>query len=379
MTASGIPDSRSLRRICLAVAVVAGGLIGRGEIEEAGQGQSGFSVLGRATWQGFAPDGREAGTATVEFAVGVSGNTWSIRENVVELRYGPGAGEPGGARTITFDGRDLYRIVELPTGSRTVRPEFPTHASVSEAMFPAASTPVQRILWLAYCSAAALRRGGTEDLPVLCDPPGKLPAPPVREWQVNPSSGLPMIYRERVAGRFGLQDRTNTVWLTYPAPLDQGREALVQRTTALTNRGGVELPLAVVKESYGVDTDFTNYARPYLASRWLVEATQFDRLVGPVTPGEIPGTALVHDRRFTNHSGTTLTYRQEAGRFLGRDSATEDVASAQARRVRPRGAEPPGVGALVRWLLIAVVVAGPAAFLWSRLRFQNRRAAPPLS
>jgi hypothetical protein len=114
---------------------------------------SAFEVSGRCVTTSWYPSGRQMQPLEFRFEVRVVEAVWSIR--VVDLSARAGKRASSDYDELFCDGRDLFQVAHCLDAVRTnlaARSQFNTYGSVRPATFPASATPIERILWLAFCS-----------------------------------------------------------------------------------------------------------------------------------------------------------------------------------------------------------------------------------
>lgn len=274
---------------------------------------------------------------------------------------------------LVCDGEDVYHLSHYPEALAAAARAITTnrlYGSVrKEASPPATSSTVQRLLWLAFCSAVHL---GTNASPASIRDPGNADRQPLwSAWQVSEHSKLPTHFNQACPGYAVKRQGTNATLAPYEAPFDQGWIDFEYRVTAITNAGVLPVPAAFLAGFYLPFGDGGTGLVRTCVSSWTGWVTRAEELLEPIRPPELVDSANVVDHRFKTKTGSPLVYAERSGsNWLNRaDPAVLDV----ARRKRTGlGTDSPAISPTRRLVATTLVLTAFIGTSFCALIFMRR-------
>ncbi len=336
-----------------------------------------FEASGRCVTTSWKPTGQQEQPLEFLFEVRVAEAVWSIRVDDLSARAGKRAGAD--FEELFCDGTDLFQVHHCPDAVRTnlaPRHQFNTYGSVSPATFPADATPIERILWLAFCSGKYPPLSAA-NLPQIDN---SLMPTNVAAVTVDYYPTVPHIPKRLMVWAKGvlLWDSTfpRGIQLIRPTgPFEDGFLALEVEAAGPTNAlEGVVVPQHLVASFYGLDLA-AEPARRYRATEIVVSVERLGPLRDSLAPPELVGAANVLDTRFTNSLGRVFRYLETNGTWVSRSdpAATRALeAKSPAPIYRSRGSR--GIGTMRHLLqgIVLLTLCAPIA-LWL-IAFLRRRS-----
>lgn len=338
-----------------------------------------FEVSGRVAEEVIAKDGTVTAALDFSYQVNVDGFKWKIATEDLGVRSGSRSSVQ--FRQIGCDGRDMFELNEFPesivlqsTNGSTNR----LYGYVREGTFPAGAWPLERILWLAFCSAPYLPK--EPQLPSFRDPANPLAQPKDSRSELSATSGLPTYYEQVSKGHLSIVQNGQVQVLNYPAPLDVGFVEFLFEAISLTNAGGVQVPLIFTAQFFMGDSDFQTYARRRLSNRRVGKVEIAFQVSKPLAadqwPPEVKEAANIYDYRFVTNS-RPLMYRHQGGSSVWLRREDPHLAATFASKTPLVSGDKLGGGSaklkiMVRLALLASI-ASCLVWVWKQQKQQNRR------
>lgn len=351
---------------CLAVVVMVLGLC-----LSSASGAVAFEAGGRCVTTSWNPSGRQVQSLEYLFEVRVADAAWSMRVDDLSARVGKRASSD--FEELFCDGKDLFHVGHCSDAVRTNLPtrlQFNTYGSVRAATFPANATPIQRILWLAFCS------GNYPPLSAANLPPidNSLMATNVAAVKVDYYTTAPRVPKHLEVWARGVlfpdpQAPQGVRLMRVSGPLQGGYLALeVQSTDPTNTTGGAMVPEHVIASFYGLDLS-TEPAKRYRATEIDVSVQSLGAVQKAPAPPALAGAANVLDLRYTNKSGRSFRYLETNGTWVSREDPSavrtlEAKTKAPVYRVKGDG----GKRLVFRWLVVLSLSAPIAFYLMSMIR-----------
>jgi len=294
-----------------------------------------YSVEGGMTATPLDFQGRPKTSLEFRFRVAVEPGRWSIQHDDLAALGGKRAS--AWREELAWDGRDLYRIDHMDHTNAPRRGKGPTslYAFARPGALLSGATPIERILWLAFCSGDLLHTNGS--LPSFRDPRA-VPEDLVKyTFEAIPGSKLPLRFQEHDPGFILLDGGTRVLGL--PAPFTNGYVPFEFEALASTNVANQPLPAAFLARFFLVNDGPPGAPavrwNSCTYSGWVAQAASATQ---SFTRPVIASSATVYDFRFTNRAGRPLKYSEQAGgNWLDRDdpnlSNTIRTKSAPIQRV----------------------------------------------
>jgi hypothetical protein len=317
------------------------------------------------------PTGKQLQPVEFLFDVRVAEEAWSVRLDDLSARAGKRASSD--FTELSCDGRDLFRVVHCQDALRTnvaARLRFDRFGTVYEATFPAYATPLERILWLAFCS-------------------GKYPALSARNFpQVDDSlmhtniaavtvdyySTEPHVPKNLRVWAKGLllpnpESPQGTRLIRPEGELQDGYLALELETTLPTNAAGAAVvPKQLKALFYGLDLA-SHPPKRYRATEMIVSVESLGPLHEPIASPELIGSANVLDTRYTNKAGRPFHYMETNGTWASRADASP-ITALEAKTKAPiyKTMRASGKRHMARWLVVLTLCAPTGFYLSTLLR-----------
>ncbi len=294
------------------------------------------------------------------------------------------------SRDLAYDGKDLFNAGHVPDPEATVEAyglprmaglaAYDTVAMARTTPFPDFASPVEKVLWLAFCTAEHPPLTAT-NLPAVTAllQHTNLSAVAADYFQTSPR----LLKSLRISVK-GMQvpaprDKSGLTFVRLPAPLAGGYVALEFEASSPTNVGpGLVIPQRVVVSSFMPDL-WAKPPRTYLGTRIDVSVAAAGTAPEPVTPPELPGVANIVDARFTDRRGMSFHYEETNATWVAR-TAPDPVKSLEGKRRVPVVKGPARSsdrrGGLV-WLVLAAFLAPGLFFVRDLLRkFRTKNNTP---
>ena len=174
----------------------------------------------------------------------------------------------------------------------------------NETGLPSELSPVERILWLAYCSGDFLRTNGP--VPSFASLRGFQGSNAPYTFEAVLGGNLPLRFQQQEPGFIRADGGTRTVPL--PEAFKNNYTAFEYEAVSVTNVATLTIPSSLLARyflvSHGVRWNSCTY------TSWVTSASV------ATPPFELPAItapAHIHDLRFTNERGTTLSYEEKPG------------------------------------------------------------------
>ncbi len=277
---------------------------------------AGFTVGGQVIEEKVAGDGAVRATLEFSFEVNVEGNRWRIATEDLGVRNGSRSSVR--FRQLVSDGRDVFELNEFPESlaqQSTNGSKNRFYGYARKGNFPLESWPLERILWLAFCSAPYLQQGG-QKLPSFRDPANPQAQPMSCRLELAAASGLPTCYEQVSPGHLSFVRDDKTEVLPYPAPLNEGFVEFAFKVTALTNAGEAQVPLTFIAEFFIGESDFKSFARRRVSNRRVGKIEHAAEISKSFAMAqwrpEAASSANIYDYRFTTN-GRPVMYASQAG------------------------------------------------------------------
>ncbi len=319
--------------------------------------------------------------ASYDFVIHLVGNQWRII--TLDTQAAQGAQINAERMEISFDGRDLYGLVHFPRhvlGEYRSRDkaDYPAEfGHVNEGDFPFIAGPVQKTLWLAYCSAAYFSALVSNLMPSFLDLSlAKDPALARVTFELFSGRGsLPRLFNEYAPGKYGAIVNGELVQMPCPPPYDQEYLTFRYETEEITNHAGAFFPVRFR----------TEYFRPIVRAgkepvngivalqKGLLKTLQLVGGVGDLRPN-FTSEAIVRDTRFPELAkAPVLAYRESQPTWLDRNSPTLNREIATKPRVQPRPGQRthPTITGWLRWTfgaLLGGLLLAPVFFAIRQMR-----------
>jgi hypothetical protein len=318
------------------------------------QTPSAFHLKGTANSTSYDRTGKTIISVDFDFELGVIGATW--RMHLHDLDVERGTRQSFLYTELVNDGTDLYRVTYYP--ERVVKEskvplKLQTVGRVQETRFPVDGTPVEKVLWLAFCANEEVFES-TERLPQLCM---SLPNRNIARVTVDFMQTTPILPRsiELWAKGMSIPDGRH---IPLPHPFQDGYLAfeLVSDFSG-PSAGTPMVPEQVHARFYTVDTS-VEPVRRIVATHLAISVSEVSEVnlqgSGFSLP-TLPGEAIVSDLRFRDDSGRRFQYLETNASWVSRFE-TNPVHVLQQKAPAPRwsgtGDWERGVWGRGWWLLI---------------------------
>lgn len=360
-----IAHGRALLRV-LACAAVLAFILGR-QWGESALGAS-FEVEGVMTMLSGLPDGGTLTSNVFRFEVRVDGERWFVRRANVLVEAGVTTNWLH--KELACDGRDLYRTDEFPRnavmpGSRTTTNLLYGYAE--DGHFPRSGTSADRILWLAYCSAADL--SDNELIPSIRAPKDVDCRPLRMEIERLQVDGLPLRFQQTCPGYITKREgKAVTRVAHYPPPFDAGWVDFEYQVDAFTNFMGTAIPLLFSAGFYlPLETGGAEMVR-FCTTSVSGLVTRVSSLKSAVEMPAFGQRANVYDYRFTNSAGRPLMYvEQKEEHWLRRtDEKLREAIQAKQHMLPVGKRQASGTTRLLVLAVLGCVSTGPLIILAAR-------------
>lgn len=319
------------------------------------------------------------------YVIHVHGNHWRI--TTLDRQATQGARKSADRTEIAFDGRDLYALVHFPDHvlseyRKKDKVDYPIEVGhVQEGGFPVTADPVQKLLWLAYCSQSYLSNHSGQSMPSLVDLTMAKDPPTVRvAYELLSGSGsLPRQFNEFAPGRRWVVEKGALVYVPCPPPFDKEFLAFRYEAEEATNHAGALFPtrfraeyLMPVESPGSVPVNrVVTVQVGLLRSLRVVEAGDFRP--------NITAEAIIRDTRFPEYAqAPVIAYREPQPTWLDRNSSTlkSDIAAKPRLRPLPRpGGQKPSGPLQLFFLATLGALLGLPAFLviWKRHKGKHQK------
>jgi hypothetical protein len=330
---------------------------------EAGLEAPTLEFQGEVRSEAYEPQtGKAIQSVSYEYTIYVTGEKWRVR--TLDNQAALGARKNAEHMEISFDGRDLYGLVHFSQPVLTEykakdKADYPAEfGQVHEGDFPVTADPIQKMLWLAYCSQSYLSNLGGKPMPSLVDLTFSKEAPKVQVSyeQFSGKGSLPKQLNEYAPGkRLALVNGT-LAYAPCPPPFDKEYLAMHYEVTEATNYSGALFPVRFRAE-YFMPVEHPGSA----CSNCLVRVQEgFLRSIQAATVSDlrprITAEAVVRDARFPEYSkAPVLAYREAQASWLDRNSPTLSNDIAAKPRLRPIPTSRPVLKGLLRWAFLAML------------------------
>jgi hypothetical protein len=294
-----------------------------------------FEVSGRCVTTSWHPTGKQVQPLEFLFDVRVAGPVWSIRMTDLAAKAGKRASSD--YSELVCDGEDIFVVHHVQDALRTKvakRLQYDTFGMARQGKFPDGATPLEKILWLTFCSGEYPPLSA-EDLPPIDNSllPTNVAAVRVEYHQTTP----------HVPKSLEVWAKGVLVWGTWPqqpalmragSPFEESYLALEFASASPTNTAeGTVIPQHVEASYYGLDLS-AKPPRRFRATQTVVSVERFGPLREPVAPPPLAGSANVLDTRYTSSSGRAFHYVETNGTWISR-SDPDPTAALEAKTPSP--------------------------------------------
>lgn len=343
--------------------------------------QSALEFQGVITTEAYNPlTGVTNHFASYDFVILLAGNQWRII--TLDKQAAQGARINAERMEISFDGRDLYGLVHFPHRVLSEyrakdKADYPAELGhVSEGDFPFIAGPVQKTLWLAYCSTAYLSALVSNLMPSFLDLSLAKDAALARvSYELFSGRGsLPRLFNEYAPGKYGTIVNGELVQVPCPPPYDREYLAFRYEAEEVTNRAGAFFPVRFRTEYFRpvVRADKEPVNSVVAVEKGLLKTLQ---LVGvsDLRPN-LTSEAIIRDTRFPELAkAPVLAYRESQPTWLDRNSPTLNREIASKPRAQPRTGQSmnPALTGLLRWTFGAILgslLLAPVFFAIRKMR-----------
>lgn len=334
-------------------------------------------VEGKVTEEMFRLNGSIITNLSTCFSLRIHETSWLLTMGDCTSLQG---GKVVARRQVGFDGRDVFELIST---TREEALEASTLSSnrffgfVNEGFFPRTRWPLDRILWLAFCSTE--RFNTTTNLPSFRSPNDLLAQVVSCRLERITADGLPSVYEQLVPGSLRVREAGSLKVIPYPPPLDSGYVEFAYRVLDVTNVYNLSVPLRFEAEFFAIESDFRSFANRRLTNRRVGVLSGVQRLVEVVGLPMTAESANVYDYRFTNKSGQPVMYQSAGGEepWINRNDPqiTETIAHKQKLAVSKRSRSAPQATTIRRVILSAILCVTAAAVLLI-IRFRVMHSKP---
>jgi hypothetical protein len=283
-----------------------------------------FEASGRCVTTSWRPNGLRMEPLEFRFRVRVTEPIWSIR--VEDLSALAGKRASADFEELFCDGTDLYQIGHCPEAIRTnlaTRFRFNTFGSVRPATFPAFATPLERILWLGFCSGQYPPLSAT-NFPQIDNlfMPSNVAAVSAGYFPTAPH--IPNRVQVWAKGAL-VADPKSPGGMRVIRPIgssDEGYLAFTFESGSPTNAAGEAIvPQDLKATYYGLDLS-AEHPKPFRATEIVMTVQRLGPAQEALAPPELVGVANVLDARYTNKFGLAFRYMETNGGWVSRTDPT---------------------------------------------------------
>jgi hypothetical protein len=278
-----------------------------------------FELSGRCATTSWHPTGKQVQSLEFLFTVRVAGPVWSIRMTDLAAKAGKRASSD--YSELVCDGEDIFEVHHVQDALRTKvaeRLQFDTFGMARQAKFPDGATPLEKILWLAFCSGDYPPLSA-EDLPPfdLSLLPTNIAAVTVEYYQTTPHvpNSLKVWAKGVLCWGPGSQQ---PMLVRAEAPFEDRYLALEFASGSPTNAAeGVVIPQHVEVSYYTLALQ-AKPPRRYRGTEAVISVERFGPLRERIVPPPLAGSANVLDTRYTRSSGRYFHYVETNGSWVSR-------------------------------------------------------------
>jgi hypothetical protein len=325
-----------------------------------------FQVQGTCESTSWRSSGEKRQSLKFAFIVRSVGRTWSIR--VDDLAAKTGGRDSADYSELAFDGQDQFAISHFPDRMVTNAVGLPgveTYGVVREATFPKWAGPVEKLLWLLFCSGAypPLTTSSFPEIENSCAATNLVD---VAVEYFSSELRLPKTIKVWSRGTLVFEHATGRPLPVQPTGLPaQGYVAFDLQSSAIPGEAEPSpTKRQVTAEYYGLDFHHQP-PKPFLSTvtSMTAEASGID--MQPIGAPELIGKAAILDARYRQPSGLSYYYVETSHSWMTR-SDPDPNRTLRSKRLVPvvgaaQRARRPGFAA---WLVVLVLIV-PAPFFAS--------------
>ncbi len=272
-----------------------------------------FELEGKMVITEFSPEGVTKEVLPFSFLIRAQSKQWLI--HFEDELAKAGKRESMAIMETSFDGRDMYRSLRLPSRKEGTAPSAAReYGYVREGPLPGQAGPWERILWLAYCSQDVL--GDTGDSLSIAGPAGKL----VRtSRELLEPGGLPKSVSQAISSAWGQLPTTNRI--DDPEEIRKHSSRFQYLVAQTTNVGGSTIPTqmeATFVQEYESARSPSGRVGPYLEERVVINVHRIRPTIEGSIAAAFSDTAYVYDYRFASKSGRPAMYMETGKKWLSR-------------------------------------------------------------
>lgn len=279
-----------------------------------------------------------------KFDVRVNGSRWWMR--IVDVEAKNGSYDDAPVRVRSYDGRDQYEVLHWRK-DQLLRKDQPTRSAiVVPSDMPRKGTTVERMLWLAFCSAKAI--DSHPKLLSINDPAGRSVKGDITRLQVG---GLPLTLIQVTTGIVSLG--TNIPSVDDPEVIKTLSITFTYRVLSATNVNGALIPMRFKGKFHLRDRQ---PHRTVLAG----DTMRFVGTVNDISPAlkgpagiTLGGKAYVYDYRFKGPNRVApLMYFETNRQWISRTDPHLQNTIARQILIRPQPQQPHMVNTISRWIVL---------------------------
>jgi hypothetical protein len=290
-----------------------------------------FEVSGRCVTTSWQSTGKQVQLLEFLFDVRVAGPVWSIR--MTDLAAKAGKRVSSDYSELVCDGEDIFEVHHVQDALRTKvakRLQFDTFGMVRQGKFPGGASPLEKNLWLTFCSGE-FPQLSAEDLPPIDNSllPTNVAAVTVEYHQTAPH--VPKSLKVWAKGVLVWTSESQEPMLVRAgAPFEDSYLALEFASGPPTNGAeGTVIPQHVEVSYYTLDLQ-AKPPRRFRCTQTVVSVERLSPLREPIAPPPLAGSANVLDARYRNGSGRPFHYLETNGTWVSRaDPAPIDALEAK--------------------------------------------------
>ncbi len=295
----------------------------------------GFEVSGRCVTTSWRSTGKQTQHLEFFFNVRAAGPVWSIR--VTDLAAKAGQRASSDYSELVCDGEDLFVAHHVQDALRTKvakRLQYDTFGMARQGKFPDHATPLEKLLWLTYCSGEYPPLSA-ENLPPIDNSllPTNVAAVTAEYHQTTPHvpKNLKVWAKGVLVWKSGSHE---PVLVRAETPFEESYLAIEFASASPTNAAeGIVIPQHVEVLYYTLDLQ-AKPPRRFRAAQTVVSVERFGPLREPIAPPPLAGSANVLDTRYTDSSGRFFHYVETNGTWVSR-SEPDPAAALDAKTPSP--------------------------------------------
>ncbi len=338
----------------------------------AAAGSQSFEIRGLCHTESRKPSGESFISLDIPFDIKVADDTWSIRTEEAPLEN-PGRTNSFDYSEIVFDGTDLYQVDHLAIENNALPSKASLYGSVGHWSFPGRGSPLQKLLWLCFCT------GSVPTITVSNFPPEDFSLQQTNiarvDFEYYGSSHLPKKMEVFVKGKL-VRDAEHPagIIITAPPPFEKGFRGFALISLGKTNiAGGFDLPISLEASYFYPPESGTKSNEMVIATRTTILVTNCDTSGVEVKLPALTGVADIIDSRFPRN-GIPLTHYIDKPNSVWVSRHDVDPASALAGKTPapvlgasyPNPARVQSKSKLALYIIVSIVLFPIVVFIATR-------------